>query len=92
MTFKLDDDDLNFLKKYIGIAKSNGEFSTEYSIMDDNTIMISNDDWKSFRSDISDLSVMFGMDSEQNNLTDVGRRLVNIYDEIVFQKNKSEAL
>lgn len=92
MTFKLDNDDLNFLQKYIEIAKSNGEFSTEYSILEDNSIMISNNDWKCFRSDISDLSIMFGMDGEQNNLTDVGRRLVNIYDEIVFQKNKSEAL
>lgn len=48
-------------------------------------IEIDDEDLRMFQCIISDISVVYGMDENQNNMTDFGYKALDIYDKVYFQ-------
>lgn len=51
-------------------------------------IEINESDLRMFQCLISDISVVYGMDESQNNMTDFGYKALDIYDKVYFQIHK----
>lgn len=85
MVFELKQSDYSFLKKY-------SPESIELTNVISSSLMIRFDvaDVSEFQSRINDSVLEFGLDDE-DTVNDIGKRLYNIYDELLYQKYENKA-
>ena len=74
MIFNFKKDEYEMLVKY-------GDFED----LETSQIEINNKDVSMFQCIISNISVVYGMDENQNNMTDFGYKALDIYDKVYFQ-------
>lgn len=88
MVFNFTKDEFDMLVKY-------GDFEDlEYPyklFAETNQIEIDDNDISMFQCIISDISVVYGMDESQNNMTDFGYKALDIYDKVYWQIKNAKA-
>jgi hypothetical protein len=88
MVFNFTKDEFDMLVKY-------GDFEDlEYPyklFTETNQIEIGDNDISMFQCIISDISVVYGMDEDQNNMTDFGYKALDIYDKVYWQIKNAKA-
>lgn len=88
MKFQFNKREFDIISKYGNfedLEKPYELFSKTYQIEIDDTEL------RIFQSIISDISIVFGMDENQNNMTDFGYKVLDIYDKVYFQIHKLKA-
>lgn len=85
----------NFVKKEYDIIKEYGTFEDlelPYKLYpQSNQIEVDDSEVYLFKSVISDIAIMYGMDKNQNNMTDFGYKVLDIYDKVYFQICQAKA-
>lgn len=85
MTFQLNPSDFSFLKKY-----SPESIQLTSIISSSPIIRFDVTDVSEFQLRINDSVLEFGLDDE-DTVNDIGKRLYNIYDELLYQKHENKA-
>jgi len=83
MVFELKQSDYSFLEKYSSDAVELANIISASSI-----IRFDVSDVSEFQLRINDSVLEFGMDDE-DTVNDIGKRLYNIYDELLYQKKNN---
>lgn len=82
----------NFTKDEYDILVKYGDFEDlekPYKLFPESCqIEIDDSDISMFQCIINDISVVYGMDENQNNMTDFGYKALAIYDKVYFQIHK----
>ncbi len=82
MLFKFNREEYDFLIKYLDWE----DLNEPYELRSDKCeILIADNEDKDFMSLISEISVIYGMDEDQNRLTEIGDMALSIYDKLYFK-------
>ena len=82
MLFKFNREEYDFLKKYLDWE----DLNEPYELRSDKCeILIADNEDEDFMSLISEISVIYGMDEDQNRLTEIGDMALSIYDKLYFK-------
>lgn len=85
MTYKISNNDLEFLRKYATDALSASKIE-----ICDTYVLLHVKDIDEFEFQLNGAVLDFGMDDE-DTVNDIGKRLYNIYDELLYQKYENKA-
>lgn len=82
MLFKFNREEYDFLIRYLDWE----DLNEPYELRSDKCeILIADNEDEDFMSLISEISVIYGMDEDQNRLTEIGDMALSIYDKLYFK-------